>query len=42
VIEVRQLLEMSDFPADMKEASVKLDEQLFGPKTALPKNSSTY
>jgi hypothetical protein len=32
VIEVRQLLEMSDFPADVKEATVKLHEQLFGPE----------
>jgi hypothetical protein len=32
VIEVRQLLEMSDFPADVKEATVKLHEQLFSPE----------
>jgi hypothetical protein len=31
VIEVRQMLEMSDFPAEVKEATVKLHEELFGP-----------
>ncbi len=36
VIEVRQVLEMSDFPADVKEATVKLHEQLFGPEDGAP------
>jgi hypothetical protein len=36
VIEVRQVLEMSDFPADVKEATVKLHERLFGPEDGAP------
>jgi hypothetical protein len=35
VIEVRQVLEMSDFLADVKEATEKLHEELFGTPTLL-------
>jgi hypothetical protein len=36
VIELRQMLEMSDFPADVKETTVKLHEELFGSADCTP------
>lgn len=38
VIEVRQVLEMSDFLADVKEATEKLHEELFGPEDGAAHN----